>query len=226
VATVHYHRNYNNLFWNGSQLAVGGGDGEVFGNLASSPTMIGRGLANGVVQFTAGFRPLGQQGALAVHFADVFGVLFEQWLKRQPVEQATWLIGADVLEPELRGAALRSLKAPGTAFRDPKLGGKDVQPDHMDDYVETAADQGGIHINSGIPNRAFYVTATTLGGYAWERAGRIWYLSLLELQPGTGFRDFANRTYAVATKEFGDDSRERAAVGRGWAAVGIRVVEP
>ena len=56
------------------------------------------------------------------------------------------------------------MKAPGTAYDDPVLG-KDPQPAHMDDFVETDQDNGGVHINSGIPNHAFYLAATAIGGY-------------------------------------------------------------
>ena len=56
------------------------------------------------------------------------------------------------------GRALRSMRAPGTAYDDDVLG-RDPQPAHMDGYVRTTDDNGGVHINSGIPNRAFYLTA-------------------------------------------------------------------
>ena len=81
------------------------------------------------------------------------------------------------------------MKAPGTAYDDP-LVGKDPQPGHMDDYVETIRDNGGVHINSGIPNHAFYLAATEIGGYAWEVAGRIWYEALRDpaLRAGLGLR--------------------------------------
>ena len=73
--------------------------------------------------------------------------------------------------PAFQGDALRSMKAPGTAYDDP-LVGKDPQPAHMNKYVETQQDNGGVHINSGIPNHAFYTVATTLGGRSWEAADR------------------------------------------------------
>ena len=93
--------------------------------------------------------------------------------------------------------ALRSMKAPGTAYDDPVLG-KDPQPDHWSGFVRTPEDNGGVHINSGIPNRAFYLAARGLGGKAWEKAGRIWYETLRDpkLKPGSGFKVFAGRTVA------------------------------
>ena len=115
------------------------------------------------------------------------------------------------------------MKAPGTAYDDPELGGKDPQPSHMDGYVTTASDNGGVHINSGIPNHAFYLVAVALGGYAWERAGRIWYETLRDPQLGADaqFADFARLTAATATRLFGAEA-ERAVTGA-WDAVGVAV---
>jgi Zn-dependent metalloprotease len=115
------------------------------------------------------------------------------------------------------------MKAPGTAYNDPLLG-KDPQPAHMNDYVTTVEDQGGVHINSGIPNRAFYVTAVEIGGFAWEKAGRIWYKTLTDkLGQHPNFQAAANATYAVAGDLYGPGSLEQMAVKTGWAAVGIQV---
>ena len=115
------------------------------------------------------------------------------------------------------------MKAPGTAYDDPVLG-KDPQPAHMKDYVTTVEDNGGVHINSGIPNHAFYVTAVEIGGYAWEKAGRIWYKTLTEkLTSQSNFQNAADLTYAVAGELYGTDSLEQKAVKTGWAEVGITI---
>jgi Zn-dependent metalloprotease len=94
----------------------------------------------------------------------------------------------------------------------------------MKDYVNTISDNGGVHINSGIPNRAFYVTALELGGYAWEKAGQIWYVTLRDkLGTNSQFQDCANMTYAVAADLYGANSLEQTAVKKGWAEVGITI---
>jgi Zn-dependent metalloprotease len=95
----------------------------------------------------------------------------------------------------------------------------------MKDFVNTYQDNGGVHINSGIPNRAFYLVATSLGGFAWEKAGRIWYETLRDsrIRPNTGFRGFARRTIAQAKRIYGDDSVEQKAVTEGWQEVGIEI---
>jgi Zn-dependent metalloprotease len=137
------------------------------------------------------------------------------------------LIGAGILAPGIKGVALRSMKAPGTAYDDPKLGGKDPQPDHMKNYVKQSAqpedDYGGVHINSGIPNRAFYEVATAIRGNAWEKPGTIWYKTLLRLTPISTFGDCARTTYEVAGELYGKGSKEQIAVKGGWEKVGIEI---
>jgi len=123
----------------------------------------------------------------------------------------------------VKGVGIRSMKAPGTAYDDPVLG-KDPQPAHMKDYVNTISDNGGVHINSGIPNHAFYVTALELGGNAWSKAGQIWYVTLKDRLDGNSkFQDCANLTYQVSGELYGAGSIEQQAVQKGWAAVGLTV---
>ena len=114
------------------------------------------------------------------------------------------------------------MKAPGTAYDD-KVLGKDPQPAHMSDYVTTTADNGGVHINSGIPNHAFYLLAVALGGHAWERAGMIWYSTLCDprLTSTAQFQDFANLTVDNAGRLFGDVVQQ--ATIDAWQQVGIVV---
>ena len=167
VATVHYDRHYDNAFWNGSQMVFGDGDGTVFLGFTGSLDVIGHELTHGVTESTARLTYSGQPGALNESVSDVFGSLVKQRALGQTADEADWLIGADLLAPGVKGVGLRSLKAPGTAYDDPRLG-KDPQPADMAGYVSTTDDNGGVHINSGIPNRAFQLVATALGGPAWE----------------------------------------------------------
>lgn len=164
-ATVHFGKLYDNAFWNGSQMVFGDGDGEVFERFTRSVSVIGHELAHGVTQYSAGLAYRNQAGALNESMSDVFGALVEQYVKNQTSAEATWLIGEGLFTPTVQGVALRSMKEPGTAYDDDVLG-KDPQPDSMDTYVRTSADNGGVHINSGIPNRAFYLVAEAVGGYA------------------------------------------------------------
>lgn len=222
-STVHYKTNYDNAFWNGSQMVYGDGDGDLFNRFTIAIDVMGHELTHGVTQYEAKLVYSFQPGALNESMSDVFGSLVKQHSLNQTADQADWLIGEGLLTSNVNGVALRSMKAPGTAYDDPVLG-KDPQPAHMKDYVNTISDNGGVHINSGIPNHAFYVTATQIGGSAWEKAGQIWYVTLRDkLTSNSNFQDCANLTYQTATDQFGDGSLEQQAVKAGWAAVGIDI---
>jgi hypothetical protein len=205
-------------------MVFGDGDGEIFGRFTASLDVIGHELTHGVVEHTAGLEYSGQSGALNESLADVFGVLVAQYAAGQDAASADWLIGGDLLLPGVKGTALRSMLHPGTAYDDPRLG-KDPQPDSMSGYVESTDDNGGVHYNSGIPNRAFALAATTIGGPAWEKAGRIWYDVLTggSLAADADFAAFAQLTIAAAVARFGADSPEVVAVRDGWTTVGVGV---
>ena len=220
-STVHYDQQFDNAFWDGRQMVYGDGDETIFDRFTKCLDVIGHELTHGVTAATAGLNYSGQSGALNESMSDVFGSLVKQMKLGQTADQADWLIGRGLLMPNIQGVALRSMKDPGTAYNDPLLG-EDPQPAHMSDYDDTTADNGGVHINSGIPNKAFCLTALQIGGNAWERAGRIWYVTLTQrLQATSDFQDAANQTYDVAGVLFGQSSPEQQAVGDGWSKVGI-----
>ncbi|HKI54809.1 MAG TPA: M4 family metallopeptidase [Anaerolineales bacterium] len=220
-STVHYKKGYDNAFWDGQQMVYGDGDGELFNRFTIAIDVMGHELTHGVTQFEAKLVYSFQPGALNESMSDVFGSLVKQYSLNQTADAADWLIGQGLLASGVNGVALRSMKEPGTAYDDPVLG-KDPQPGHMNDYVNTISDNGGVHINSGIPNHAFYVVATTIGGKAWEKAGQIWYVTLRDkLTSNSNFQDCANLTYQAAAELFGDGSLEQQAVKTGWAEVGI-----
>ena len=222
-STVHYGVDYNNAFWNGTQMVYGDGDGEIFQRFTKSIDIIGHELTHGVTQYEAALEYEGQAGALNESFSDVFGSMIKQYALKQTVDKADWLIGEGLFTKKVKGVALRSMKNPGTAYDDPIIG-KDPQPGHMRDYVKTSSDNGGVHINSGIPNRAFYLTALELGGNAWEKAGRIWYVTLTDrLRERSDFQKAANLTYEVSGSLYGRDSREQNSVLKGWDMVGIKI---
>jgi Zn-dependent metalloprotease len=221
-ATVHFGSDYNNAFWNGHQMVFGDGDGELFNRFTIALDVIGHELTHGVTEDESGLVYMFQPGALNESISDVFGSLIKQRKAKQTAAEADWLIGAGLFTSAVNGSALRSMKAPGTAYDDDVLG-KDPQPDHMDQYSNTYQDNGGVHINSGIPNKAFYQTAVDMGGFAWEKAGRIWYETLRDsaLRTNTGFKRFANLTVATATRLYGPGSLEQTVVVNAWATVGI-----
>jgi Zn-dependent metalloprotease len=222
VATVHHRRNYNNAFWDGSQMAYGDGDGQIFRTFIEL-TVIGHEMSHGVVQFSGGLVYQGQSGALNESFADVFGVMTRQHLEGTGVCDSDWLIGKGILGPEINGEALRSMKMPGTAYADAMLG-QDPQPFHMDFYVDTTDDNGGVHINSGIPNHAFYLYCMYLGGNSWGVPGQVWYTTMQRLNnPFASFHDWAVGTMQAAVSLHGVGSRPVTALSRAWKLVGISV---
>jgi Zn-dependent metalloprotease len=222
IATVHYGEDFGNAFWNGSQMVFGDGDGDIFLSFTGCIDIIAHELTHGVVDFTSQLVYARQPGALNESFADVFGSLVKQRVLNQAAEDADWLIGNGLLGPTVHGVALRSMKEPGTAYDDPRLG-KDPQPGHMRDYNPTSRDNYGVHINSGIPNRAFYLTASRLGGPAWEEAGQIWYATMLQLNPYSEFQEAADITFQVAGQRYGEGGEVQQAVRDAWSDVGIRV---
>ncbi|NHA70045.1 protealysin inhibitor emfourin [Phycicoccus flavus] len=226
VASVHYGRDYDNAFWDGTQMVFGDGDGTIFLGFTRSVDVIGHELAHGVTQYTSGLNYQGQSGALNESVSDVFGVLVKQYQLGQTADEADWLVGAELLAPGVQGRALRSMAAPGTAYDDPRLG-RDPQPAHMDGYVETSDDNGGVHTNSGIPNKAFHDLAVALGGHAWEVAGQVWYDTVLgQIRADCDFATFAGLTHSAAVARYGEGSREAAAVAAAWAGVGLPVDGP
>ena len=230
-STVHYQTSYDNAFWDGRQMVYGDGDEDLpisqrlFNRFTIAIDVIGHELTHGVTQNEADLAYWDQPGALNESISDVFGVLVKQYQLKQTADQANWLIGEGLLSSNVNGSALRSLKDPGTAYDDPVIG-KDPQPGHMQDYVSTTQDNGGVHINSGIPNRAFYLTAIELGGYAWEKAGMIWYKTLTDkLTDRSSFQDAADLTFEAAGELYGVGSLEQKSVRNGWLGVGINITD-
>ena len=224
-ASVHYGQNYDNAFWNGQQMVFGDGDNQIFTGFTGCLEVIGHELTHGVTGSEANLNYQGQSGALNESISDVFGVLVKQKKLNQTADQADWLIGEGLLMPGIHGVALRSMKEPGTAYDDPTLG-RDPQPATMSGYVQTTQDNGGVHTNSGIPNHAFYLVAAALGGRAWEKAGQIWYDTLLDprLKASANFAAFANLTALNAGRRYGSNSDEAKAVLDAWHRVGVKTV--
>jgi Zn-dependent metalloprotease len=183
-------------------------------------------LAHGVTEHAAGLVYSMQSGALNESMSDVFGSLVKQWALNQTAEEADWLIGAEIFTPGGGADALRSVKAPGSAY-DNRQFGKDPQPDHINKLVRLPdteeGDFGGVHINSGIPNKAFHVVATEIGGPAWDAPGHIWYEALKASNERTQFQQFADSTYLKAGQLYGTGSAQQQAVVEGWREVGLRI---
>ncbi|MEI2267208.1 M4 family metallopeptidase [Erwinia sp. CGal63] len=218
--TVHYGKGYQNAFWNGQQMVFGDGDGEIFNRFTIALDVVGHELAHGVTETEAGLIYFEQAGALNESLSDVFGSLVKQFSLKQTADKADWIIGEGLLAEGINGKGLRSMSAPGTAYDDPLLG-KDPQPADMKGYVQTRDDNGGVHLNSGIPNRAFYLAAQALGGYAWELAGYAWYDTVCDktLPQNADFKTFAQYTVNHGQKRFNKSVSQ--AIENAWKEVGV-----
>lgn len=222
--TVNFGKNYSNAFWTGTQMFYGDGDGELFDNFTLDLDVIAHEMTHGVIQYEADFEYAFQSGALNESYADVFGILVKQRVLNQDVQTSNWLIGESIVIGD--EYAIRSMKDPGSAYKNHPVLGDDPQPATMKDYknLPSYEDAGGVHINSGIPNYAFYVTAREIGGFAWEKAGRIWYEALTNknlLNTTSQFADAREATIITANKLYGAGSLEEKAVQYGWKMAGV-----
>lgn len=225
ISSVHIEP-ADNSFWYGELQQMGFGDGVegVYRRLTCSLDIVGHEFTHGVIAFTSNLKYEGQSGSLSEHFADVFGSLIRQWKNCETAGEASWLIGAEIWLPAEKPTirrGVRDMENPGTAYDDPQMGEPDPQPAHISNLYAGPRHYGGVHTNSGIPNRAFVLTAKALGGYAWDIAGRIWYKTMLTLHRDSQFVDCARRTVQVAITDYGAETAE--VVRAGWNAVGIAV---
>ena len=215
-SVVHYGNKYNNAFWNGSSMTYGDGDGVRFTPFGNASDVVGHEMMHGVTERTAGLRYQRQSGALNESWSDVFGNLIEKWMDKQagkPERDGKWLIGEEIFTPGTDGDALRSMSKPGSGYD------KDPQPGHMKDYKDTSSDNGGVHINSGIPNKAAYEVAMAIGQ---DKLSDVWFRALTKyMTSSTQFSDAANFTVQSAMDLYGATSAEAKAVAAAWVSVGL-----
>ena len=191
---VNFGVDYDNAFWDGQRMVFGNGDNQIFKDFTLDLDVAGHELTHGVTQYTAGLQYDGQPGALNEATSDIMGTSIEQFTQGTDAGTSNWLIGEDVMADDLAGEAIRSMKAPGTAFDNPLMG-KDPQPASMAGYYNGPSDNHGVHINSGIINRAFYLMSTDLGTL---NAARIWYATLQNLWPTADFAGAASVCASMA----------------------------
>jgi len=201
LSGVHYGTNYNNAFWNGKQMTYGDGDGQVFIALSGGFDVVAHELTHAVTEHTSGLVYRDQSGALNESWSDAMAAV---------VEGSNWLIGEDVYTPNKNGDALRSMSNPND-YGDPS---------HMNQYVNTSSDNGGVHTNSGIPNKAFYNFATAINSRAI--AGKIWYTASRDYMTSrTNFSGARAATLQAAAALYGSSSTTYTALANAWSAVGV-----
>jgi Zn-dependent metalloprotease len=223
-SSVHYGEQYANAMWTGEEMVFGDGDGVHVMGFAQSLDIVAHELTHAVTQHSIvgglgqvhlgrKVQLVGQAGAFNESLSDVFASMVKQWHAGEDVNRADWLLGEGVLAPSL-GKAVRSLKNPGNSAY---TYDGDNQVKEMPRYIP----DGDVHVNSGIPNHAFYLAAAEIGGQSWKTVGPIWYHAMQTLKSDATFSDAANATVAAAAKLFGTASRERKAVTAGWRKVKV-----
>ncbi len=205
--SVHFGSNYNNAFWWNGFFVFGDGDGTQFSPLSGALDVVAHEYAHAVTQYTCNLEYRSQSGALNESMSDVFGYLVEG-------VASDWQLGEDVTTPNKAGDALRDMQ-------NPTLYG---QPAHMSNYMnmpETeAGDWGGVHYNSGIPNKAFYNIATAVNNNTY--VGKVYYRALTTyLTAKSQFTDARNALLLAAKDLYGQGGTVYNAIANGFTAVGI-----
>jgi Zn-dependent metalloprotease len=218
ISTVNYGENFENAFWDGKQMTYGKpGPDSPFKTFVLRD-VAGHEITHGVTEMEAGTQYRGQSGALNESYSDVFGELVNQYAQKQTADQGHWVTGEGIWKDNIKGRGLRDMLNPGTAYDDPALG-KDPQPAHMKDYVKTWSDNGGVHINSGIPNKAFATFAQAVGGNAWDDPGHIWFEARKLAGADPSFGSFAGYTLEAAQNMGKTDLIPKLKAA--WSGVGV-----
>ena len=220
ISSAHLGVNLNNAFWNGLQMSYGDGDGNIFVRFTKSLDIVGHELTHGVISHECNLVYQGEPGALNEHLADVFGILVRQWKKKHTAKKSDWLIGKDIMGPGTTAKALRDF-GPGKAYQNDPFLGTDPQPKHMSNKYKGSSDNGGVHINSGIPNHAFYLFSQAVGGNAWDIPGAIWYEAMQKLSSNSQFADMVATTDMITVAKHGANSSNHKALTNAWKAVGL-----
>jgi Zn-dependent metalloprotease len=220
---IHYREDprypFINAFWDGEQMIYGDGDKVHFDSFTRDIDIIGHELSHGLVDYTANFEYKFESGALNESFADVFGIMVKQYNRNISSKKADWQIGKNILIGSKY--ALRSMKAPGRAYLGHPALGDDEQVPVMSAYKKwpEKKDYGGVHVNSGIPNFAFYVAAFNCGGNSWEKVGKVWYAALTDkhlLKKNSTFIDARLATLKKASSLYGSNSLVYRSIEQGW----------
>lgn len=215
-SSIHFGQNFNNAFWNGSQMVYGDGDGQIFIDFTRGQDVIGHELTHGVTQHSLQLSYTDEAGGLNESNSDCFGSMFKQWRHGQTSAQADWLIGPDIMGPAAiaRGyTCLRDMANPAAAHC------LSPQPTQYAQY------RNGMdpHFSSGIPNLAFYTACMAAGGHSWDKVGPVWYRTVTGSgsQPNMTMSQFADRTRAAAGQLYPGDAALAAAIDGGWRHVGL-----
>jgi bacillolysin len=222
---VHYGFKYNNGFWNGNEIVLGDGDGTINGPNVSVD-WLGHEWTHALTQYTANLVYNGESGALNESFSDVFGCLIERFTYGE--NSGTWTLFEKTVTPKIAGDVERDMQNP---HRGKNYGlTADDQPDHYSERYKGTQDNGGVHINSGIPNKVFHLVAKggthhkggSMTGIGPDKAGKIWYKALtVYMTKTTNFKGARTATLSAAKALYGASGPEYAAVAKAWTLCGV-----
>ncbi len=225
---VHFGSNYNNAFWYQNKMSYGDGNGTSFTPLVTLD-ICGHEMTHGITERTANLTYANESGALNESMSDVFGAMVELYADGGTISADTWKIGEDAYTPSTSGDALRYMNDPHLAGNGGYTSNDD--PDHYSERYTGTADSGGVHINSGIANKAFYLAAVggthhlsgvTVTGMGTNDSARIWYRALTAyMTSSTNFSGARTATLNAATDLFGASSAQYNTTASAWCAVGV-----
>ncbi len=196
-----------NAFWNGQAVFYGNG-GTAFKPLAGALDVAAHELGHGVISNSANLEYNGQSGAINESFADIFGSM---------VDRDDWLIGEDVTRVSFSpSGALRSMSDPHNQGDNTK---PYWQPRHVSEMYLGNQDNGGVHVNSGIGNYAYYLFATAVGK---DKAEQVYYRALTEYLTKTSqFIDLRIAVIQSAKDLYGNSAQEAIKAADAFDAVGV-----
>ena len=222
--TVHYSNNYVNAFWNGTQMVYGDGDGTTAAPLVRSLDVMAHELTHAVTERTAGLVYQGESVALNEGSSDILGACAEAW-KDGAVSADTWKLGEDIWTPATPGDALRYMNNPTQDGQS-----KDYYPERYTGF----GDNGGVHLNSGIANLAFYLVVSggshprnktpgvVVPAIGIEKARAVWFSALTQyMTSSTNFAAARGATRSAANALYPGDASVAAAFDKAWDAVGV-----
>lgn len=204
ISTAVKNSNYSNAYWDGNLFVFGDGDGSYVGSFGKALDVVAHEYGHAVTDFSANLIYQGESGALNESMSDVWGIL---------LDPEDWLLGEDLALNKSSGYSLRNIQNPE----------KSGQPDHMSKYQSMSYDNGGVHINSGIPNKAFFHIFEALGK---EETEQIYYRALTAyFTQNTDFLGARLGLTEAAKDLFGEDSFQVNSVKKAFGKVGIYIPE-
>lgn len=211
ISSVHVGRSWNNAAWIGTQMVYGDGDRTTFAPLSGALDVVGHELTHAVTEKTANLVYQNESGALNESMSDIFGAM---------IDRDDWLIGEDVYTPNTSGDALRSMEDPTTAG----------DPDHYSKRYTGTQDNGGVHINSSINNKAAYLLSdggthygVTVNGIGRSKTEQIYFRALtLYLTSSSNFSHMRQAAIQAASDLYGAGSAEVTSVQNAYDAIGVK----